>query len=144
MPPRSARYQIARFSEWDGLRKGGYRYRITPAGLKRAEAQGVKISHITNLLEKHSKPTPPNLKQTLTRWQQFGTQARIEPMMVLRVTHPDIIEQLKASRAARFLGNPLGPTTIEIQPGAWEKVQQALAELGVLAEVNQQIKQEGN
>lgn len=136
--PRAARYQIARFTEWAGLRKSNYRYKITPQALERATNQELKIPQLVTLLTKHSStPLPPNLTKSLKRWEQNGTQARIEPVMVLRVTHPEILEQLKASRAARFLGTPLGPTTITVSPGAWEKVQSALAELGVLAEIKQ-------
>ena len=45
-----------------------------------------------------------------------------------------MLKDLRASRAARFLGDPLGPTVIIVKAGAWEKVIAVLAELGYLAE----------
>ena len=47
-----------------------------------------------------------------------------------------MLKELRASRAARYLGDPLGPTVIIVKAGAWEKVIGALAELGYLAEGN--------
>ena len=41
---------------------------------------------------------------------------------------------MRKSKAARFLGEPLGPTSVVIKPGAQPKVMAALAELGLLAE----------
>jgi hypothetical protein len=135
--PRAVRYQVARFCEWDRLRRSGYRYFITPASLEAAQAQGLKVEQLIILLGRsHNGPLPPGIPRTLERWAQLGTQARIESVTVLRVTHPEILEQLKASRASRFLGTPLGPTTITVQPGARHKVYAALAELGVLAQID--------
>jgi len=57
--------------------------------------------------------------------------------MVLRVNHPKVLKKLQESRAKRFLGNQLGPTTVTVKPGAWEKVTEALVELGYLSEVEE-------
>ena len=38
--------------------------------------------------------------------------------MVLRVTVPEVLQALRASRAARYLGEPLSPTAVAIKPGA--------------------------
>jgi hypothetical protein len=45
-----------------------------------------------------------------------------------------VLEELRQSKAARFLGEPLGPTSVIIKAGAQAKVMAALAELGLLAE----------
>jgi hypothetical protein len=141
--PRVVRYQVARFCTWDRLRRGGYRYQITPAALEQAASQGLKVEHLIALLKRHHNgPLPPVVPRTLERWSQQGTQARIESVTVLRVTHPEILEQLKASRAARFLDLSLGPTAITIKPGASERVYAALAELGVLAHITLQEESE--
>ncbi|MCH7663730.1 MAG: hypothetical protein IH859_07665 [Chloroflexi bacterium] len=78
-------------------------------------------------------PPPPNLLTALERWGKHGTQASIEHLIVLRVNSPDMLKELQATRAARFLGDPIGPTTIQVKPGAWENVMDALAALGYLA-----------
>ena len=58
----------------------------------------------------------------------------METQTILRVSSPDVLEELRKSRAGRFLGESLGPVTIIVKPGAQAKVLAALAELGLLAE----------
>jgi len=48
--------------------------------------------------------------------------------------HPGSPGELRKSKAARFLGETLGPTTVVIKEGAQSKVMAALAEMGLLAE----------
>jgi hypothetical protein len=50
------------------------------------------------------------------------------------VAKPEILEELRKSKAARFLGEIVGPTTVTIQSGAQAKVMAALAEMGLLAD----------
>jgi hypothetical protein len=133
--PRSVRYQIARFCEWGELKRGDYTYQITPSSLKRAEEGGLMIKQFMTLLDKHAEHVPPNLVTALERFEQQGRQARMEQVLVLRLTSPEILDELRASRAARFLDDPLGPTTIIVKPGAREKVLAALVEMGYLGEI---------
>jgi hypothetical protein len=46
-----------------------------------------------------------------------------------------MLSKLRASRAERFLGVPLGPTSVVVKPGAAEKVLAVLAEMGYLGEI---------
>lgn len=133
--PRVARYQIARFCEWDEERVDEYRYRVTPGSLKRAKEQGLKVEHLLGILRKHaSGPIPPPFVRALQRWDVNGTEARVETLTVLKVSKPEIMEELRKSQAARFLGEIIGPTTVVIKSGAQSKVLAALTELGLLAE----------
>jgi len=87
------------------------------------------------LLSKHAAAgIPPILVKSLKRWEVNGTEARAETQTVLRVSRPEVLEELRKSKGARFLGEPLGPTTVVIKAGAQSKVMAALAELGLLAE----------
>lgn len=139
--PRSARYQIARFCQWEGQQGGEYRYRITPASLARARQQNLRVSHLITLLRRHSSaPPPPSLVRAIQRWELDGVQARLEPVTVLRLASPEMLAALRRSRAARFLGDPLGPTAVVIQPGARQKVLRALAEMGYLTEDESETK----
>ena len=131
---RLARYQVARFGEWEKETPEGYQYRLTPASLERARKQGLTVGHLLALLRKHAGLVPPSLARALERWEQHGAQARLEAMVVLRVTTPEVLQALRASRAARYLGEPLSPTVVAIMPGAAQKVLAALAELGYLGE----------
>jgi len=133
--PRTVRYQVARFCEWDDGKSDEYKYRITPRSLTKAKEQGLKVEHLLTLLAKNSDAgIPPVLVKALKRWEVNGTEARAESQIVLKVSKPEVLEELRKSKAARFLGEPLGPTTIIVKSGATQKVLDAMTELGLLAE----------
>lgn len=131
---RAARYLIARFCEWGEEKPDEYRYHVTPASLKRAKDQGLKVEHLLPLLAKHSAGIPPAFVKALQRWEVNGTEARMQSQVVLRVSRPEVLEQMRKSKAARFLGEVLSPTTVVVKDGAQSRVLTALAELGLLAE----------
>lgn len=133
--PRSARYQIARFSQWEKLDQETYQYRLSPSSLSRASESGLRTSHLLAILERHAEAVPPSLVKALEHWDKHGRQARIEGVHVLRLSSPDILQELRASRAARFLGDPLGPTAVIVKTGAQEKVLTILSEMGYLGEI---------
>jgi len=135
--PRAVRYQVARGCAWEVSQGPDYRYRITPASLTRARSQGLKPGHLLALLRRHAAPPlPPTLIQALDRWEQQGSQARLQgQVMLLRVENPAVIEALRARRGmGRWLGELISPTILVIQPGGREKVLKALLEMGYLAE----------
>ncbi len=133
--PRAVRYQIARFCAWEGFKRGAYVYRLTPASLERARQQGLNSRHLLRLLARHAENLPPALQRAILQWEQHGTQARLQHSLVLRLRTPAMLEQIRRSKAARFLGEPLGPTAILVKEGAGEKVLEILAELGYLGEI---------
>ncbi len=136
LAPRAARYQVARFCEWETEKDDEYRYRVTPGSLKRAKEQGLKAEHLLGILRKHAAgPIPPPFVRALQRWEANGIEARVETLTVLKVSKPEILDELRKSKAARFLGEIIGPTTVTLQSGAAPKVLAALAEMGLLAEV---------
>ena len=131
-----ARYQLARFSEWESEHEDAYLYRLTPASLERARDQGLRVIHLLTLLRRYALNVPPSLVKALERWQEVGSEARFERVVILRLKTPEMLQMLRASRAARFLGEPLGPTTVIVKPGAREKVLGILAEMGYLGEAD--------
>jgi hypothetical protein len=133
--PRAARYQIARFCQWEQPSAHEYRYRFTPGSLEQALDQGLQIKHLQTLLARHTQNVPPNMIAALTRWDQRGTEARLQSALILRLSSPELLQMLRDSRAERFLGDPLGPTTVIVKPGTGEKVLEILAEMGYLGEV---------
>ncbi len=135
LAPRALRYQLARFCQWDEEKADGYHYHFTPASLSRARQQGLTSNHLLALLRRHARTVPPSLIKAIERWERKGSEARFEPAVVLRLASPELLQELRASRAARFLGDPLGPTTITVRAGAVQKVLRILAEMGYLAEV---------
>ncbi|MFZ6026357.1 MAG: helicase-associated domain-containing protein [Chloroflexota bacterium] len=132
LAPRPVRYQLARFAEWDAYQDDRYRYHITPATLVRARQQGLTVNHLLALLRRHAESVSPNLTKALARWEEHGVEATLESVTILRVSSPELLQRLRTSRAARFLGDPLGPTTVIVKRGAEQKVLDALAEMGYL------------
>jgi hypothetical protein len=138
LTPRAVRYQVARFCQWEGVKNTDsgreYLYRITPSALERAKLQGLRPSQMLTLLRRHTDgAVPPSLVQALERWEQSGTQAFVEKVMLLRVTSPEILATLRKGRANRFLGEILNETTVLVRPGMEDQLLAALAEAGYLA-----------
>jgi hypothetical protein len=101
--------------------------------LTRAKEQGLTAEQLLALLARHADAgIPPALVEALKRWELHGTEARAETQVVLKVSRPEILEELRKSKAARYLGQPLGPTTVIVREGAVHKVADAMAELGLL------------
>jgi hypothetical protein len=133
--PRAARYQIARFCDWDEEKADEYRYRVSVNSLEKARKQGLKAEQLLSILRKHAaSPIPPPFVRALQRWEANGTEAKLESLVILKVSKPEVLKELKESKAGRFLGEQLGPVTVVIKPNAQAKVLSALAELGLLAE----------
>jgi hypothetical protein len=133
--PRVTRYLIARFCEWDEPKPDEYRYRVTTGSLKKAGKQGLKVGQLLSLLAKNAASgIPPAFIRALKRWEANGTEARVETQTILRLSRPEVLEELRKSKAGRFLGEALGPVTVIVKPGAQARVLAALAELGLLAE----------
>jgi TPP-dependent indolepyruvate ferredoxin oxidoreductase alpha subunit len=105
--------------------------------LKKARTQGLKVGQLLSLLAKNAlSEIPPAFVRALKRWELNGTEARMEVQTILRVSQPEVLEELRKSKAGRFLGETLGPVAVIIRPGAQAKVLAALAELGLLAETS--------
>jgi hypothetical protein len=133
---RAVRYQIARFCEWSDEKNDEYNYSVSAKSLKRASAQGLKAEQLLAMLVKYTNGNvPPALVKALKRWDASGPEARVESLLVLRVSKPEVMEEMRKSRAGKFLGELLSPTAVIVKSGAIEKVVAALAELGLLAEV---------
>ena len=133
---RAIRYQIARFCDWGDEKRDEYQYHVSARSLKRATEQGLKSEQLLSLLVKVTKSAvPPALVKALKRWEANGTEARAESQTILRVTRPEVLEELRKSKAARFLGEALGPTAVIVKSEAVPKIAAALAELGVLLDI---------
>ncbi len=136
LTPRVVRYQLARFCEWDEDKKDEYKYHITTTSLTKAKEQGLKAEHLLSLLVKHSDAgIPPSLVKALKRWEVNGTEARVQTQVVLKVSRPEILEEMRKSKAGKYLGEVLSPTAVIVKSGAIQNVMDALTELGLLTEV---------
>ncbi len=132
---RLTRYQIARFCDWDEEKENEYVYWVTTASLEKAANQGLKVSQLLGLLARNSvAEIPPSFVKALMRWEHYGTEARLEIHTILKVSQPEILEELRKSKASRFLGETLSPVTVTVKSGAEQKVLAALVEHGLLGE----------
>ena len=132
---RIARYQVSRFCLWVEESSEHYIYQVSPASLKHAADQGLKIAHLEALLKKYGSPPPPSLTEAFMRWEENGGQARIGSYIVLQVDSPEILKALRETPANRFIGELLGPTAVIVNPGAEEKIAKTLSRLGFLSDV---------
>jgi hypothetical protein len=133
---------LARFCLWERFDGENYRYRLTPQSLAQANKQGLRVSHLVALLRRSVKNTPPNLVKAVERWEEKGVEVHLQAEVLLKLASPDILQALRSSPAARFLGDPLGPAAVVVKPGALKKVLSALAELGYLGEVDSHLLDE--
>jgi hypothetical protein len=135
LAPRVIRYQVSRFCEWDEPKEDVYRYRLSTRSLGRAKEQGLKVEHLLALLAKYADAgVPPTLVKALKRWEVNGTEARVQTQVILKVSKPEVLEELRKSRAAKFLGEVLSPRTAIVKGGAAQKVMEVLMELGIVGE----------
>jgi hypothetical protein len=133
---RAARYQIARFCEWENEKPDDFIYVVTARSLQAAAGQGLKAEQLLSMLVKYTNGSiPPPMVKALKRWETNGTEARVESLLVLRVSRPEVLEEMRNSKAGKFLGEILSPTAVVVKEGAIQKVMAALAELGLLADV---------
>jgi hypothetical protein len=133
---RAVRYQISRFCEWEEPKADDYLYQVTARSLAHAKEQGLQAGQLLALLVKYTNSAvPPALVKALKQWEAHGTEARVKNLLVLRVTKPEIVDELRKSKAGKFLGEVLSPTAVTIKSGAESKVLAALAEMGLLAEI---------
>jgi len=133
---RAVRYQISRFCDWGDVKDGEYSYTVSAESLKHANEQGLKAEQLLAMLVKYTNGNvPPAIVKALKRWDAHGAETRVESLLVLRVSKPEIMEEIRSSKAGKFLGELLSPTAVTVKEGAISKVMAALAELGLLAEV---------
>ncbi len=134
---RAVRYQISRFCEWEEPKADDFIYQVTARSLAHAKEQGLQAGQLLAMLVKHTNSAvPPALVKALKGWEAHGTEARVKTLLVLRVSRPEIVDELRKSKAGKFLGEVLSPTAVVIKSGAESKVLATLAEMGLLAEID--------
>ena len=133
---RAIRYQIARFSHLEKEDARIYEYRILPDSLAAAVKAGLKIEQFVNLIQRcGDKPIPPSVLTSLENWKTNGVQTTFSAVILLKVQDAEIIDKLMNSRAKKYLGERLNPTSILIQEKQQKLVMSILAELGYLSEL---------
>jgi hypothetical protein len=139
---RAARYQVARFCEWREFSHDAYHFFVSPGSLNAARKQGLNTQQLLYLLKRYTGHLPPKFFQALERWEASGSEVKLQNATLLRVKDPNLIEALRKSKAARFLGEALSPTAILVMAGREERIISVIAEMGYLTEM--EFEMEGN
>jgi hypothetical protein len=142
---RYDRFQAARIGDWrtrparaaanDGAeaKDADYEYCLTGTALQNAMAQGITAKHITAFLRRTCEHAPGHILDMVERWGRNGIEARASQIVILRLAHPDVLEQLMRSpKTRRWLGEAIGESAVEVKD--WEKLREAMAEIGIVGE----------
>ncbi len=133
---RALRYQVARWAAWGSQLPDGYAYRVTPRAVEAAGKQGLRAGHVLAILKAAcAAPVPEPLERAIERAAARGAEARVHAMLVLKVSSPRLLEELRRRRAtARFLGETLGRDAVALRSEDWPALCEAAAHLGLLIE----------
>jgi hypothetical protein len=131
---RYQRFQVARVAEPEHLQPGKPApYRLTPASLARAAEQAIDAGRLLQFLANASqRPVPAGVGRAIERWQERGTEATLESVILLRVRDPEVLEKLRANPKTRpYFAESMGDFAAVIKSDDWDKLRQAAAGLGL-------------
>ncbi len=130
------RYQVGRFTHISNNSVTETRYQVTAASLTAAEAFGLKIDQLNQLLERNIKSSIPlSFKKLAQRWDQNRLEAMFKKANLLRVEDPALIKMLSEHpRAARMIKEVLTSQVAIMHPGGQEIAQKVLLESGILSQ----------
>jgi hypothetical protein len=145
VPParRYDRFQLARVADWVAsppLKERGtseFVYRLTPASLDRARQQGISVARVLEFLGRAiDAPVPRPVEAALTRWDARGAEARLERVVLLRLSSKELMDQVLASPPARrLIREQVGPMAALILEKDWPRLVAALGDMGLVPDV---------
>jgi hypothetical protein len=153
-PRRYERFQLARVADWvssPSIRETGrtdddpFVHRLTPASLERARQQGIPVARVLEFLgQSTDAPVPRFAEAALTRWEARGAEARLERVVLLRLSSEGLMEQIASSPlTGHLIGERVGPATALVRKRDWPRLIAALGKLGLLADVAQ-LEEDGD
>jgi len=134
---RADRYQVARFTSWNGIANGAYRYQIDAEGIAAAGRQGITLDQIESFLRSAVGQLPEPVAAFLTTWRQGAASAvTIERVTILRTTSEQVLDALWEEPATRrYFGSRLGPTAVIIRAGQTKGLRTALGKRSVHVDI---------
>jgi hypothetical protein len=134
---RFERFQLARVANWSVTRSDDYVYRLAPESVQAAVKQNISSQRILEFLEQHtSKPIPPNLIKAIKRFEQYGTEARLEQAYMLRTKDAETMEALLNTHAVRkAMIERLSPTCALMRQREARAVSSAIIRTGLLIDL---------
>ena len=134
---RYERFQLARVADW--ARTGDpFVYRLTPTSLERARRQGIPVARVLEFLgHATGAPVPRFVEAALTRWEARGPEARLDRVVLLRLSSAELMAQVASSPPTRnLIQEQVGPTAALVRERDWSRLVTALGEMGLLPEVS--------
>lgn len=132
---RYHRFQVARVSEAEVPEPGKpFAYRITPGSLNLAREQGIDPERLLRFLaEASDRPIPASTRRAIERWAKFGTEGRLENVVILRVREADTLQKLRNNPKTRpYIAEAIGDLAAVVRLGDWIELRRAAAQLGLL------------
>jgi hypothetical protein len=81
-------------------------------------------------------PVPRAVQAALTRWEARGAEARLERVVLLRLSSEDLMAQITSSPATRrLIQEQVGPAVALVREADRPRLVVALGEMGLLADV---------
>ncbi len=112
-------------------------YRLTPTSLERARRQGIPVARVLEFLGRVTDaPVPRFVEAALTRWEARGTEARLDRVVLLRLSSAELMAQIASSPPTRHLiQEQVGPTAALVSERDWPRLAAALGQMGLMPEV---------
>jgi hypothetical protein len=138
VPParRYERFQLARVADWVRT-NDPFVYRLTPASLARARQQGITVARVLEFLTSSTGvPVPRSIEAALTRWEARGAEARLERVVLLRLSSEELMTRIASSPpTCRLISERIGPTAALVRDQDWRRLVPALGEMGLLPDI---------
>ena len=112
-------------------------YRLTPTSLERARQQGIPVARVLEFLSRTTNaPVLRSVETALTRWEARGPEARLERVVLLRLSNEGLMAQVISSpRARHLIHERVGPAAALVRERDWLRLVTALGEMGLLPDV---------
>ncbi len=129
------RFQVARIANAELPIEGKpFEYQLTPSSLERARQQGIEPQRVLKFLKEASgRPVPASTSRAIERWGEFGTEGRLEKVVVLRVRDREILDKLRSNpKTQPYISETLGELAVAVREGDKDQLRSAAAQLGLL------------
>ena len=81
-------------------------------------------------------PVPRPVEAALTRWETRGAEARLERVILLRLSNEKLMAQVTSSSLTRHLiREQIGPAAALVRDQDWPRLITALGQMGLLPDV---------
>jgi len=126
------RYQLERFTEWQGERDNTLFYHLTRASVWRGRAQGIEIRQMIAFLRRVTTTTlPDEVARTLEEWGDRYGKITLREVILLQTPDAATMQQLRQhSSLAALLKEQLSPRTVLVDEGNLDLVVKQLKQMG--------------